>query len=141
MLTTLQTSYTDTRAGDLAWCLGGDPLPALAVRDLRLDGGRPGASGTLQLRLLGASHQVVISAGPGDCLETVACLPGRRTPLPARVAKQVGGWEYDRGAAAARLRGPRPGAAGPGRGPPARPRRGLPGRPERLHRTRHPGRP
>ena len=95
MLTTLQTSYTDTRAGDLAWCLGGDPLPALAVRDLRLDGGRPGASGTLQLRLLGASHQVVISAGPGDCLETVACLPGRRTPLPARVAKQVGGWEYE----------------------------------------------
>lgn len=105
MLTTLQTSYTDTRAGDLAWCLGGDPLPALAVRDLRLDGqdgqdgqdcqDGPGASGTLQLRLLGASHQVVIEAGPGSCLETVACLPGRRTPLPARVAKQIGGWEYE----------------------------------------------
>ena len=30
MLTTLQTSYTDTRAGDLAWCLGKEPLPALA---------------------------------------------------------------------------------------------------------------
>lgn len=96
MLTTLQTSYTDTRAGDLAWCLGGEPLPALAVRDLRLDGpGHPGPSGTLQLRLLGASHQVVIAAGPGHCLETVACLPGRRTPLPARVAKQVDGWEYE----------------------------------------------
>lgn len=82
MLTTLQTSYTDTRAGDLAWCLGGDPLPALAVRDLRLaNAGRPGPPGTLQLRLLGASHQVVIAAGPGRCLETVACLPGRRTPL------------------------------------------------------------
>lgn len=27
MLTTLQTSYTDTRAGDLAWCLGGGPCP------------------------------------------------------------------------------------------------------------------
>ncbi len=104
MLTTLQTSYTDTRAGDLAWCLGGGPLPALAVRDLTLTGdgrqfdspsadGRP--AGTLQLRLLGASHQVVIAAGPGECLETVACMPGRRTPLPARVAEQVAGWEYE----------------------------------------------
>ncbi|MGC0312160.1 DUF2617 family protein [Kitasatospora acidiphila] len=127
MLTTLQTSYTDTRAGDLAWCLGGRPLPALAVRDLPLPGpDRPAAapgpraadpagarrtpeggraattaggngtgSGTLQLRLLGASHQVVITADPGECLETVACLPGRRTPLPARVAEQVAGWEYE----------------------------------------------
>ncbi|WP_254897853.1 DUF2617 family protein [Kitasatospora sp. NA04385] len=98
MLTTLQTSYTDTRAGDLAWQLGGEPLPALAVRDLRLDGACSapnGLRGTLQLRLLGASHQVVLAAGPGDCLETVACLPGRRTPLPARVAEQVAGWEYE----------------------------------------------
>ncbi len=131
MLTTLQTSYTDTRAGDLAWCLGGDPLPALAVRNLRLDNldnltfgslgldgmagledlgtaPTPGATatatataiagvtgGTLQLRLLGASHQVILAAGPGECLETVACLPGRQTPLPARVAKQVAGWEYE----------------------------------------------
>jgi hypothetical protein len=116
MLTTLQTSYTDTRAGDLAWCLGGDPLPALAVRNLHLDGpgGREGGhaqdgpdgragryaptrrtGGTLQLRLLGASHQVVLAAGPGECLETVACMPGHRTPLPARVAKQVAGWEYE----------------------------------------------
>ncbi|MFI9269925.1 DUF2617 family protein [Kitasatospora sp. NPDC052896] len=120
MLTTLQTSYTDTRAGDLAWCLGGGPLPALAVRDLPLlpgderppvlrQGGAPTpgpaaerrpeadgrAEGTLQLRLLGASHQVVIAAGPGECLETVACMPGRRTPLPARVAEQVAGWEYE----------------------------------------------
>ncbi|GAA2824398.1 DUF2617 family protein [Kitasatospora paracochleata] len=104
MLTTLQTSYTDTRAGDLAWQLGGEPLPALAVRDLRLDGPGGGPDegpaaghirGTMQLRLLGASHQVVLAAGPGDCLETVACLPGRRTPLPARVAEQVAGWEYE----------------------------------------------
>lgn len=110
MLTTLQTSYTDTRAGDLAWCLGGEPLPALAVRNLRLENRDPGplmcadpapgpvglrAGGTLQLRLLGASHQVILAAGPGECLETVACLPGRQTPLPARVAKQVAGWEYE----------------------------------------------
>ncbi|MEV7181788.1 DUF2617 family protein [Kitasatospora sp. NPDC093679] len=99
MLTTLQTSYTDTRAGDLAWQLGGEPLPALAVRELSFDAPADGAAGvgtaTLQLRLLGASHQVVVAAGPGDCLETVACLPGRRTPLPARVAERVAGWEYE----------------------------------------------
>ncbi|MFF4653178.1 DUF2617 family protein [Streptomyces sp. NPDC001380] len=89
MLTTLQTSYTDTRAGELAWCLGSGPLPALAVLDLQFG---PVA---LQLRLLGASHQVVLAAGQGIRSETVACLPGRRAPLPARVAEHVQGWEYD----------------------------------------------
>lgn len=89
MLTTLQTSYTDTRAGELAWCLGSPPLPALAVLDLDFG---PAA---LQLRLLGASHQVVLADEQGTCSETVACLPGRRAPLPARVAERLQGWEYE----------------------------------------------
>ncbi|MEY9871064.1 hypothetical protein ABH931_000518 [Streptacidiphilus sp. MAP12-33] len=97
MLTTLHTTYTDTRAGDLAWCLGSGLLPALAVLDLEL------GPNSLQLRLLGASHQVVLDqgepggAGPGQdaCVETVACMPGRRTPLPARAAEHVRGWEYE----------------------------------------------
>jgi hypothetical protein len=89
MLTTLHTAYTDTRAVDLAWCLGGDPLPALAVLDLTVG---PAA---VQLRLLGASHQVVLDADDGPCSETVACLPGRRTPLPTRVAERIEGWEYE----------------------------------------------
>ncbi|WP_370149364.1 DUF2617 family protein [Streptacidiphilus sp. EB129] len=89
MLTTLHTSYTDTRAGDLAWCLGRQELPALAVLDMKI--GRL----DLQLRLLGASHQVVLGAAAGYCSETVACLPGRRTPLPARVAERVQGWDYE----------------------------------------------
>jgi len=50
MLTTLNTAYSDTRAADLAWALGHDPLPALATLDLELSGAK------LQLRLLGASH-------------------------------------------------------------------------------------
>ena len=54
MLTTLQTAYTDTRAADLAWALGREPLPALAVLDLQL------GDAQLQLRLLGASHQVLL---------------------------------------------------------------------------------
>ncbi|MEU6174555.1 DUF2617 family protein [Streptantibioticus parmotrematis] len=98
MLTTLQTAYTDTRAGDLAWRLGKEPLPALAVVDLDLDLDL-GASRTsrvqVQMRLLGASHQVLVDASGGGCSETVACMPGSRTPLPLGVAERVGDWEYE----------------------------------------------
>jgi hypothetical protein len=89
MLTTLNTSYTDTRAADLAWALGREPLPALATLDLELGGAK------LQLRLLGASHQVLLEEGRGTCSETVACIAGSSTPLPLGVAKRVGDWEYE----------------------------------------------
>jgi hypothetical protein len=92
MLTTLKTTYTDTRAADLAWSLGMAPLPALAVLDLELD------DCTVQLRRLGASHQVLLQDADGSCSETVACLSGSSTPLPLGVAEQVGGWEYEFGA-------------------------------------------
>lgn len=89
MLTTLNTSYTDTRAADLAWALGREPLPALATLDLELGGAK------LQLRLLGASHQVLLDEDQGSCSETVACIPGSSTPLPLGVAKRLGDWEYE----------------------------------------------
>ncbi len=89
MLTTLKTSYTDTRAADLAWALGREPLPALAVLDLELSGAK------LQLRLLGASHQVLLEEDGRHCSETVACMPGSSTPLPLGVSKRVGEWEYE----------------------------------------------
>ncbi|MGW7417541.1 DUF2617 family protein [Streptomyces sp. NPDC054863] len=89
MLTTLKTDYTDTCASDLAWALGREPLSALAVLDLELLGAK------LQLRLLGASHQVLLEEGDGYCSETVACIPGSRTPLPLGVSKQVGDWDYE----------------------------------------------
>ncbi|MEU2156855.1 DUF2617 family protein [Streptomyces sp. NPDC019396] len=88
MLTTLKTSYTDTCAADLAWALGREPLPALALLDLELAGAK------LQLRLLGASHQVLLEEEEGVCSETVACIPGSSTPLPLGVAKRIGTWEY-----------------------------------------------
>ncbi|MCZ4117862.1 DUF2617 family protein [Streptomyces sp. H39-S7] len=97
MLTTLQTAYTDTRAGDLAWCLGKEALPALAVLDLRL-GGADQPPLRVQMRLLGASHQVLIDSidsDDGGCSETVACIPGSQTPLPFGVAKRIGGWDYE----------------------------------------------
>ncbi|MGW2860554.1 DUF2617 family protein [Streptomyces sp. NPDC001205] len=89
MLTTLKTVYTDTRAADLAWALGREPLPALAVLDLELSGAK------LQLRLLGASHQVLLDEERGTCSETVACMPGSSTPLPLGVAKRLGEWDYE----------------------------------------------
>ena len=89
MLTTLNTSYTDTCAADLAWALGREPLPALATLDLELAGAK------LQLRLLGASHQVLLEEERSSCSETVACIPGSSTPLPLGVAKRVGNWEYE----------------------------------------------
>jgi hypothetical protein len=89
MLTNLNTSYTDTRAADLAWALGREPLPALATLDVRMD------RANVQLRLLGASHQVLLEHDRGACSETVACIAGRSTPLPLGVAKRVGDWEYE----------------------------------------------
>ncbi|MEV8586669.1 DUF2617 family protein [Streptomyces sp. NPDC051180] len=89
MLTTLKTTYTDTRASDLAWALGREPLPALAVLDLELSGA------TVQLRLLGASHQILLEEDGRSCSETVACMPGSSTPLPLGVSKRVGEWEYE----------------------------------------------
>ena len=76
MLTTLNTAYTDTSAADLAWALGREPLPALASLDLELAGAK------LQLRLLGASHQVLLEEEQGSCSETVACIPGSNASSP-----------------------------------------------------------
>lgn len=89
MLTTLCTAYTDTRATDLAWALGREPLPALATLDLEL------GKDKLQLRLLGASHQVLLEGKGGVCSETVACIPGSRPPLPLGIAERVGNWSYE----------------------------------------------
>jgi hypothetical protein len=76
VLVRLDTPYTDTTAGDLSFALGLPELPALHV--LRLPG--------LELRLLGASHQVVWTRVDGERLvETVACLPGRDPHLPPSV--------------------------------------------------------
>ncbi|MDL4772141.1 MULTISPECIES: DUF2617 family protein [Thermomonosporaceae] len=85
MLATLDTPYADSRPDALSFALGLAPLDALAV----LPVARGGL--TVELRLLGASHQVI--AGPLS--ETVACLPERPGPLPGRVSTELPGWAYD----------------------------------------------
>lgn len=88
MLATLDTPYADARADALSFALGLAPLDALAV----LPVARAGL--TVELRLLGASHQVI--AGPLS--ETVACLPDGAAsagPLPGTLRTALPGWTYD----------------------------------------------
>jgi Protein of unknown function DUF2617 len=77
----LDTRFADSRAADLSLAYGLSPLPALGSHLVRL----PGLD--LELRVLGASHQVVV----GDWSETVACLPDRPGALPAREESVAGG--------------------------------------------------
>lgn len=84
MLAVLDTPYQDARADGLSFALGLPPLDALAVLPVE----RAGV--TVELRLLGASHQVL--AGPLS--ETVACLPGAASPLPGSAATTLPGWTY-----------------------------------------------
>lgn len=91
MLITLDVPYADTTAADLSFALGLPEQPALHVLDVPVPG-RPGAA--LRLRLLGASHQVVLRAGATELVETVACLPGRPPSLPAAVHERERGYRF-----------------------------------------------
>ncbi|GAA2150083.1 DUF2617 family protein [Actinomadura napierensis] len=85
MRAVLDAPYRDARADGLSFALGLPPLDALAVLPVERGGL------TVQLRLLGASHQVI--AGPLS--ETVACLEGDAAePLPGSTATTLTGWDY-----------------------------------------------
>jgi hypothetical protein len=76
----IETRFADSRAADLSLAYGLRPLPALGTHQVTLGGV------TLELRVLGASHQVVL----GSFSETVACLPDRPGALPAEETRVVG---------------------------------------------------
>jgi hypothetical protein len=87
----LPVAFADARAADLGLHLGLAPQPALAVRTVDGDGW------TAELRILGASHQVLVERGGRRvCSETVAChLPSmspRLAPLPDRYRR---GLDYE----------------------------------------------
>jgi hypothetical protein len=90
----LVVPYRDTHAQDLCWSLSLPVQPALAARTVQLGGL------VLELRLLGASHQVLVWEESGTellCVETVACLPEVAEPLPARSVRTLptGGYGFD----------------------------------------------
>ncbi|WP_326599145.1 DUF2617 family protein [Streptomyces sp. NBC_01803] len=81
----LTTPYLDTSADQLSFSLTTPARDALAVTAVGLGGV------TVELRLLGASHQVL--AGP--VTETLACLPGSPGGgPPAVVTEEIDGWAY-----------------------------------------------
>jgi hypothetical protein len=77
----IATPFADSRATDLSLSYGLPPLPALSTHQVELPGAR------VELRVLGASHQVVLDVGRPEQVagwsETVACLPDRQGNLPA----------------------------------------------------------
>ena len=87
MLSRLAVPFVDARASALSWWLGDDAPPPLATLVLT------GAAGSLELRLLGASHQVVAAAGSARCPEVVAC-GADSTGLPRRHEGPVDGARY-----------------------------------------------
>ncbi|WP_340556015.1 DUF2617 family protein [Streptomyces sp. GSL17-111] len=80
----LAAPYLDTDADQLSFALDLPPYEALAVSDVTV------GPLTVQLRLLGASHQVF--AGP--VRETVACLPGLVGGLPEQMNWSFEDWNY-----------------------------------------------
>ena len=90
MLEHLDVPYLDTSADALVWQLDAPLQPALAARRVE------GAGAALDLRLLGASHQVVLRSPTGRavCSELVACRPGVPGHLPATVVDERAGVRY-----------------------------------------------
>jgi hypothetical protein len=87
VLSRLAVPFVDARSSALSWWLGDDAPTPLATLALK------GTAGRLELRLLGASHQVVACTGSARCPEVVACgLPER--PVPAHHDGVVDGARY-----------------------------------------------
>ena len=72
----LAVAYADTSASQLGFSLSAPLQEPLAQEDREIDGI------TVSVRLLGASHQVLVEDGVQRICETVACLPDITTALP-----------------------------------------------------------
>ena len=97
MLIPLAVPFVEASAAALSWSLGAPEQDALCGSEIALDDLLPGAR--LELRVLGASHQVRLRCPHDDgapaLSEVVACLPGRPGGLPGRHEQQVGRARYD----------------------------------------------
>lgn len=99
MLAEVAVPYVDTSAAALGLWLDLPAQPALEAACLEVGGLR------LDLRVLGASHQVVaLAPGGGPPLtETVACRPGAAAALPACADRVAGGLRHRFESSVARL--------------------------------------
>ena len=90
MLRELEVPFLDAAADQLVWQLGAPPQTALAVLRVDQDGDR-----SLEVRLLGASHQVLVDDGGATvCSELVACRPGAPGDLPPTAVRRVADLDY-----------------------------------------------
>lgn len=93
MLATVDVPFADARAGQLTWSVNPGVLavrPALAHLVVRVClGPVAAAAATIDLRVLGSSHQVVLSVDDGRRLtETVACDAGE-SGLPESATRDL----------------------------------------------------
>ena len=92
MLLHLDVPFLDASADQLVWRFGAPPQPCLATLEVVVGGGL-----TLELRLLGASHQVLARGADGAmrCSEVVACgAAAGGLALPPAVEREDGGLRY-----------------------------------------------
>ncbi|MFE1167609.1 DUF2617 family protein [Nocardiopsis sp. NPDC058789] len=94
MRASISAPFVDTKADDLVWTLSHPLVAPLATRAVTVSGRE------VELRVLGASHQVVLRPGPdgGELVETVACLPGSSGGLPGNAEHPlpgVGDYRFD----------------------------------------------
>lgn len=92
MLRHLDVPFLDAAADQLVWRLGAPPQPALATLVVAL-----GSRCSLDVRLLGASHQVLVrehDRGAVRCSELVACDPTRAGDLPPAARHHVDDLDY-----------------------------------------------
>lgn len=92
MRASISAPFVDTRADDLVWTLSHPLIDPLATRTVQV------ADRRVELRVLGASHQVVLRAESGELVETVACLPGVPGRLPGNaehLLPGVGDYHFD----------------------------------------------
>lgn len=88
MIVALEVPFTDAAASQLGFLPAAPALPVLSVLE------RPDLvpDGHVSLRLLGASHQAVLSLPGGSYAETVACAATVDGALPTTRATTVGDW-------------------------------------------------
>ena len=84
----LGVEHADVDPAALVWGLDLPVQPALAVLELVV------AGVDVEIRLLGASHQVIARGDGFVCSETVACGLDRAAPLPAAATHPVGRASY-----------------------------------------------
>ncbi|GAB3694436.1 DUF2617 family protein [Nocardiopsis oceani] len=94
MRASISAPFVDTKADDLVWTLSHSLVEPLATRTVEV----PGFG--VELRVLGASHQVVLRSAStdGELVETVACLPGVPGGLPGNAEHPlpgVGDYRFD----------------------------------------------